>query len=344
VKVLIAGLGSIGQRHARNLRALFGNGVEILAHRVRGLPHVITETMTIEPDGVVEDRYGIRSFAHLDDALAEHPVAAIICNPTSAHVEAALAAVRAGCHVLIEKPLSHAMHGVDELMSLAEEQGVVAAVGYQMRFHPALVRLRELLCRRAVGPVRSVRAEWQEYLPDAHPYEDYRHSYAARADLGGGVILCYIHELDYLTWLFGMPRRISTTGGRSGALDCDVEDTAVCLIEHDVDGRVVPVELRLSFAARPRVRRCEIHGAEGTIHVDLEAPSIEVARPGAVADRIAFPSFSRNQPFLDELRHFFAAIDGSHPPSAPLPDAVRSLRVALAARESLATGEGVELT
>lgn len=342
MKVLIAGLGSIGQRHARNLRARFGDRVELVAYRERGLPHTITESMTVEPGVDVERRYGIRAFDCLDAALDTRPDAAFICNPTSRHLWTAQQAAGAGCHLLIEKPLSHDLSGVDELIETADARGLVATVGYQLRFHPALLRVRQLLCERAIGSVVTVHAEFGEYLPAAHPYEDYRHSYAARADLGGGVILCYIHEVDYLYWLFGLPVRVSTAGGRLGALEIDVEDTAVSTLEFRVDGRPVIAQLHQSFLMQPPSRRCAIVGTTGTIHLDLREPSVQVSSSSHVM-RDAFESFQRNHLFEQELAHFFSAIDGRHAPAVPLRQAAQSLRIAAAMRASLETGKVVEL-
>lgn len=344
MKVLIAGMGSIGQRHARNLRILLSDRVEILAYRRRGLPGVITERMTIEPGVTVEQQYGVRSFDDLDRALAERPDAVFVCNPTSEHLPTALAAVRAGCHVFVEKPLSHRLDQVDELIELADRSRLVAAVGYQMRCHPALKRARELLAEGAIGGLLSVRAEMGEYLPDAHPYEDYRTSYAARADLGGGVILCFIHEFDYVYWLAGMPTRVFAAGGRLGDLEMDVEDTALTTMECRVDGRMVPVQVHHTFLQRPPSRTCTLVGDAGSIQVDLRASTLAVNRAGQAAAVVTFDGFERNQLFLDELRQFLAAMDGRGAPVVPAREAAQSLRIALAAKASLASGQVVELS
>lgn len=344
MKVLVAGLGSIGQRHVRNLRALLGDQVEILGYRSRGLSHVITDRMEIEAGRTVDERYRLRSFSCLDAALAQHPDAAIVCNPSSLHVRTARAVVEAGCHVLIEKPLSDTGDGIDELIELSERKSLVAVVGYQMRFHPALLRLRALLRDRAIGRVLAVRAEMAEYLPDAHPYEDYRDSYAARSDLGGGVVLCYSHEFDYVHWLFGAPRRVFTVGGRLGDLEIDVEDTAVSSMECVVNGRPVVVQVHQSFVQRPPSRTCVVSGDAGAIHLDLNLPSLtRTDRTGRVVQQEAFDGFQRNQLFVDELRHFLGCIAGDETPLVPIRDAAQSLRMALAARESLRTGLAVEL-
>jgi predicted dehydrogenase len=342
VKVLIAGLGSIGQRHARNLRARCGDEVELIAYRRRGLPHVISERMTIDEGMSVERAYGIQSFDRLDHALEQRPDAVFICNPSSLHLSTALQAALAGCHLFIEKPLSHDEEGIDALIDAVDRSGRAATVGYQLRFHPALMRARQLLREQAIGSLLSVRAEFQEYLPNAHPYEDYRQSYAARAALGGGVILCYIHEVDYLYWLLGMPRRVRTSGGRLGDLDIDVEDTAVTTLEFLVDGRAVPVELRQSFLATQPSRRCVVTGTAGTIEVDLNEPSLVISTPSSTT-RTTFDGFRRNQLFEHELENFLSAMAGDTAPAVPLRTAAQSLRIACAMRRSLATGQAVAL-
>lgn len=304
MKVLIAGLGSVGQRHARNLRAVFGDRVDLLAYRVRGLSRVIADDMTIE-DGVVEQRYGIRSFADLSEALAARPLATFVCNPTAHHLSVARAAITAGSHVFIEKPLSHSLDGVGELIDAAESRGLIAAVGYQLRHHPALLGARDLLAAGAIGPVTGVEAHWHEYLPDAHPYEDYRTSYAARRDLGGGVVLCYIHELDYLQWLFGMPAAVSATGGRQSDLDVDVEDFAAIALRYPR----FDVSCELSFGSRARRRTCAVRGPGGRIELDLLEPRLtRCDASGAIASDERYPGFRRNDLFIAELRAFFDAV------------------------------------
>ena len=79
-------------------------------------------------------------------------------------------------------------------------------MGCQLRMHPGLQKIEEWIKQDKLGKIYSVQVDLGEYLPDWHPWEDYRQSYAARADQGGGVILTLIHELDYLHWLFGKPK------------------------------------------------------------------------------------------------------------------------------------------
>lgn len=340
MKILMIGLGGIGQRHLRNIRATLGNDVEVIAYRVRRQSDVLTDKLQIDPNSSLEEKYNVKVFDQLEKALAEKPDAAFICNPSSLHLSVATAAAEAGCHLFIEKPLSHDLEGVDELIELAARKNLVGLVAYQMRFHPCLKRVHSLLSENSIGRVLAVRAEVGEYLPGWHTYEDYRQMYASRSDLGGGVILSQIHETDYLYWLFGMPSKIFALGGHLSSLEIDVEDVASILM--DCSG--VPVHLHLDYIQRPPSRTLQIVGDAGKIVVDFRGLTVEwFDGTGESRGRDAFESLERNQLFLDELAHFFACIEGKEKPLVSLRDGAQSLRMALAAKESLASGVPVVL-
>ena len=131
MKILMVGLGGIGQRHARNLRALLGPSLDLLAYRVRGLSEVVTPSLTLDASKSIEKEYLVRVFKSLEAALAESPDIAFICNPSSLHVPSALACVAAGCDIFIEKPLSHSLKDVDRLIEAVRSKHRVAMVGRQ---------------------------------------------------------------------------------------------------------------------------------------------------------------------------------------------------------------------
>src|SRR5918998_182634 len=118
VRVLIAGLGSIGRRHLRNLRQLGVN--EIIVFRTR--PDPLAEA----PDLPV--------FTDLTQALAAKPDVVIVSNPTAYHLGVAIPAAQAGCNLFIEKPISHSWDGVEELLSIIEKQRLLALAGFDLRF------------------------------------------------------------------------------------------------------------------------------------------------------------------------------------------------------------------
>jgi predicted dehydrogenase len=338
------GLGGVGQRHVRNLRAILGEKAEILAWRVRRLSHVVTPTLQSDERRDVEREYNIRVFDNLEGALAQKPQVAFICNPSSLHVPPALSCLRAGCDLFLEKPISYNLDGLAELKQLAEAGRRVVMVGYQLRFHPCFLALQRIVHEGHLGSLLTVRAAVGEYLPGWHPYEDYRIMYASRADLGGGVIVTQIHEFDYLYALFGVPRRLFSLGGHWSHLEIDVEDTASTLMQFEFAGRPLPVHLQQDYLQRPPGRTCEIIGDRGKAIMDLPSLSVtRYAQDGSVADSQQWTGFDRNQLFFGELRHFLDCLETRSKPMVDLDDGIWSLRMALAARESMTSGRVVEL-
>jgi predicted dehydrogenase len=343
MKILMIGLGGIGQRHTRNLRALLGDTAEIVAYRVRRQTHVVTPGMDADSSRNVEDEYSVRVYPSLDDAIAEKPDVAFICNPSSLHVPATLACIQAGCDVFVEKPLSDSLDGTEELVRAAHEHHRIAMVGYQLRFHPCLRKLAQTVQSGVLGNLLAIRATIGEYLPNWHRYEDYRQMYAARADLGGGVVLSQIHEFDYLYSLFGPPSRVFAIGGHWSELEIDVEDTASVLMECNVAGRPLPIQLHQDFLQSPPSRQCEVIGDRGRAVMDLHALTVTVfVRNRAAPDVYSFAGFERNQLFLDEVAHFLECVRTRQRPVVNLNDGLQSLRMALAARWSIASRQAID--
>jgi predicted dehydrogenase len=236
------------------------------------------------------------------------------------------------------------LDGIEELAAVLRQTGKLAYVGYQMRFHPCLRRVRELLSAGSIGSPLAVKVEVGEYLPAWHPYEDYRQSYAARSDLGGGTLLSQIHEMDYLYWFFGLPKRVFCLGGHLSSLEVDVEDVTSTLLEFEWQGKTLPVHLQQDFVQRPPVRTCVIVGDAGKLIMDLNSLLVtQLNARGEVVTQVSFDNFQRNQLFIDQTTHFLDCVEGRARPLVSLEDGISSLRMALAARQSLATGQIVEV-
>ena len=345
MKILMIGLGGIGQRHVRNLVTLLGDDLELIAFRTRKLPTVLTDRLQVEAGMNLEAKYRIRTFSDLDSALDQKPEVAFICNPSSLHIPIALRAAEAGCHLFIEKPLSQNIENIQQLVTVLKRKSLVGYVGYQMRFHPCLVMVHKLLLNNVIGQVLAVQAEVGEYLPGWHTYEDYRQMYAARRDLGGGVILTQIHELDYLYWFFGLPKRIFTLGGHLTSLEVDVEDVASTLMEFNQNGKPVPASVYQDYIQRPPSRSLRIIGDGGKILVDFVGLTTHCYDgQGQLVEEAHFDSFQRNQLFIDELTHFMACVRGEIKPMISIEDGLQSLKMALAAKESLDSGKVVILS
>lgn len=322
--VLVAGLGSAGARHLANLRRLGCRRLGAL--RARGGPG---------PHGV--DLAGVQVHRDLREALRVGYDAVVVANPTSMHLDTALAAAEAGLDLYLEKPVSDRLEGTASLAKLVEGKELVAAVGCQLRQHPQLRAVAGWLREGAVGRVLRIDAEAGEYLPAWHPWEDYRASYAARRALGGGVLLTLIHEVDLLHWLAGPLRPVAARGGRSGALELDVEDHATALLE---GAGSAAVTLHLDYLQRPPVRTFRILGARGTIAWDAYAGRCELVVDGRAAGSAPLPAgFERNDLFVAAMRDFLDRVADRGAPAVTLRDGLAALRVALELRQMLPSPE-----
>jgi predicted dehydrogenase len=343
-RALFVGLGGIGQRHLRNLRALAGDRIAVDAYRVRRERQVLDDKLAVVENAELESRYGVEVFSELDAALARRPDVVFVTNPSSLHVDVALRAVEASAHVFIEKPVSHSLEGLAELETLLEEKQRVGFVAYQLRRHPGFRKLAARLAEGAIGRVLSVRAEVGEYLPGFHPYEDYRRMYAARRELGGGVTLSQIHELDYLIALFGAPRRAFAMGGKVSSLEVDVDDLTSGLIEFSSarHGRVI-AELHQDFFQRPSSRRCVVVGESGRLEWSLSDRTFRRwDESSALVEQDDHSSYPRNQAFVEELGYFFDCIRERKQPDVSVAVGAQSLRLALGLLDSQASGNPVE--
>ncbi len=337
---LFVGLGGIGQRHLRNLRALLGESVRVSAYRIRRESLQLTDGLTAVPGGDVEAAYGVEVHTSLESALAEKPDIALIANPTSLHVPVALEALEAGCDVFVEKPLSDTNAGVDAFTTRARELRRVGMVAYQLRFHPCVKRLIDLVESEALGLLYGAHVEVAEYLPGFHPYEDYRRMYASRRDLGGGVTLTQIHEIDLIHRIFGLPERVWSVGDRISELEVDVEDSATSLLEYRrKDGRAFAVQLHQDFLGRPARRTFSVWGALGRAVMDLRAGTLDfTSTDGSTARLVECGDYPRNQLFLDELAHFLDCVRTRSEPCVSLEEGAAGLRIALALRAAQENG------
>jgi len=334
MKFLIAGLGSIGRRHFRNLIALGENDIVFLR----------TRKSTLTDDELVG--YPVETDIH--DALKKHkPDAIIVANPTALHLDIAIPAAEAGCHILLEKPISNSLDRTEALQQAAQKSGSKILVGFQFRYHPTLNKARELIQSNAPGKILTVHAHWGEYLPQWHPWEDYRQSYAARDDLGGGVIRTLTHPLDYLRYLIGEVDSLWSFSGHVSALELDVEDVAEIGLKF-ANGAIGSVHL--NYVQRPPRHTLEIVGTQGTLHWDnadgilhfhqMPAPFSSFSdNPPAPLVQTFAPSdgFNRNQLFVAQTRHFIETVRGESEPVCTLEDGMMTLRLALAALQSQST-------
>jgi predicted dehydrogenase len=316
MKFLIAGYGSIGRRHMRNLLALGEKDILLFRTGQSTLPEDELKDFDVETD--------------LSKALARRPDAVIIANPTAAHLEIAIPAAEQGCHILIEKPISHNMLRVDELKEKAAKSGTRVLVGFQFRFHPGLKKIKEMINSAELGRPISASAHWGEYLPNWHPWEDYRKSYSARADLGGGAALTLSHPLDYLQWILGDAEVIWSAGQKASDLEIETEDLAKFELRF-ANGAFGSVHL--DYYQQPAAHTLEILCTQGSIYWDNADGAVRIYST-ASKEWFVYPppeGFDRNVMFMDEIRHFIMVVQGKSESICTLDDGIKAMQLALTA-------------
>lgn len=319
MKFLFCGLGSVGQRHAKNLKQILPDA-EIIAFR-----------STSKNISSIEKELKIKTYKSLSLALGEKPMAAFITNPTSLHINTAISCAKKGVHLFIEKPLSNTFQNISLLHNVVKNNNLVVMIGFMMRYHPGIQRIKQLLETQAIGRIISAQFTNGEYLPAWHPKEDYRKGYSAREDLGGGIILTFSHEIDLASWFFGKADRVYCLTNKSYCLNTNVEDSADILLRFE---KKINVSIHLDHIAQPPVRTFSIIGEKGRIFFDYYQNLIQWYNPvqkKLVNERF---KFEKNIMFIQELKEFIKAIKTKKILHNNLKSAKENLIIALSLKKS----------
>lgn len=249
VSVLIAGCGSIGKRHARVLRWL---GVRDIR---------ASDPLPRQRHSLLDETPGVCLYESYEAGLADAPTAVFVCTPPKLHVPMAIQAVRAGCHVFTEKPLSDSPEGVGELAALAQTHGRKVMVGLCFRYHDGLLTAKRYLDSGRFGRLVSVRALMGEHLPTVRPdYHDlFSSQYLGAYDL--------MHDIDLALWYAGLPvRSVLSASGSYSDIGIRAPDVAEIVIEFE-GGCLASVHL--DFFQMPRRRQTELLCTQGVILVEF---------------------------------------------------------------------------
>lgn len=342
-KVLFVGLGGVGQRHLRNLRILKGDAVEIYAYRVRKSSFVLNDQLKIVENEELDIKYGLHCVSSMEEAFKNEVDTVFICNPTSMHLEILEQCIKHDCNIFIEKPISHNLSNFENINEYLERYQKVLFVGYQNRYHPCIQKMKEVIEKKTIGRVVSVNAEIGECVKNWHKYEDYRKMYACRSDLGGGVVVTQIHELDYLYYIFGMPEKVYAVGGKLSDLEIDVEDVADILMTYKIDSYHIPVMIHEDYLQNPARRMCRVIGTEGKVEVDLLKASIDLYDAGGNLIYHELYDFNRNDMFVREMQDFIRSIEEDKAVSISFEEGMKSLEIAMKVKESLERGIAVDI-
>lgn len=319
--VAVVGLGSIGVRHATNLADL---GCHVIGYDTSPERHQMLDRI----DGAV-------AVGKFDEALNAAD-AVVVATPADSHIEIALATLRRGRNVFIEKPLSTDLAGTEALEEAASHR--VAQVGYNLRFLPALKKAAALIADDAIGSILTGQIEFGYDLRKWNPTRDYRSTYSATSARGGGILLDAIHELDLALWLAGPIESVVATAAHVSDLEIETEDVAAALLTTE-NGAIISVTL--DYLSPTYHRGFRLVGTEGLLEWSWSSGQLTFVRGEARAEFNWKTDV--DAAYRDEMAHFLACLDGDLEPTTGIGTAIASLELAMAIRESASTGERVYL-
>jgi len=288
MKHLVIGGGSIGKRHLNNLYKVGER--DLYCYR-----RTHSEDFETEFNCIVISSY--------EEVKLLKPDILYICTPTSLHHEGLFWAQNLGAHLFMEKPLTDNELIMHEMLQQWDNQHVFF-IGFVMRYHPLVKIIKEKLDKKVIGEVFSARFEFGSYLPNWHPWENYKEGYAAIKSLGGGVINTITHELDLILYLFGNPTSVLAAKANLGHLQIDVEELAESIFRFPWGFAT----LHLDYLQKDYDRQIKILGTEGKIIWNWRDNELIIQRHNEPTEVIELKVEDFNQLYIDELTDFFELI------------------------------------
>jgi predicted dehydrogenase len=333
MNILIIGLGSIGQRHLRNLKIIQPKA-QFYALRKKYTTPLLNSANKVTK-GDIKKKYSLKYINNLEE-INKNKIkldCAFVCTPTSHHVSQVIWLLKNNINCFVEKPLGSSLKQLKQLEFLLNKKNkLTTMMGFQLRFNPIIQYLENILKKKSpIGKIFTAHIHHGEHIKDFHPYEDYRISYAAIKKLGGGVILTQIHEIDYLLHLFKDYdfKNISFVSSKVSNLDLNVEDVFSANFLLKNNNNKILCSMNLNFLERPKKRKIYLIGEKGSINVCLNSQKVIIFKNNKTIVKKFI--FKKNNIFIKELRFFLSKIKSNNNicNSLNLYNGIKTLRFAI---------------
>jgi predicted dehydrogenase len=332
MKVTVLGAGSIGQRHVKGL---------VRTADITGVKNISVYDKNLERVKLCEN-YGafVSGYNDFSSSILNSD-AVFVCVPTSIHIDVMNKLFSNGkYHIFMEKPLDAKVQGWESLIENHANQGKEFVVGYMLRKHPVLKRLKDLILNNLIGKILFARAESGFYLPYWHPHEDYRDFYMSFKSGGGGALLDTSHEIDYLTWLFGNVKEVQATVETISDLEITSDDLSILNCKFTSGIRA---EIHLDLLQFDEERYCKIIGSEGIIIADLVKGELKIWKKDSKIWKKEIFNVNWDDIYDEEYLDFFAMINGKPKKLPSAKEALHVLEIVEAARRSSVSGGSIKL-
>lgn len=326
MKFLIIGYGSIGRRHAKNLLSL-GHEVLLLRH-----------------DRWNPNRDGLKEYFDLDEVLKREkaPDGVLICSPTSRHLRDVETVLAQGLPFLLEKPPAIDLESAIKIKNLITERGFEKyGIAFNLRCYPVLKFIKGFLPR--MGRLYAARIAAGSYLPKWRKGVDYRKTTSAKRELGGGVHIELVHEIDYILWLFGIPEKVFGYINKISDLEISTEDVCASLMLFP-NGTII--EMHLDYLSHKNLRGCQIIGEKGTLEwqfVDGRVMYFEQDKDSSLEVFKLNSDYDFNESYLEEIERFLDIIQEGRSSMVGIGDAVNTMRVLEGINQASREGRWIEM-
>jgi len=303
MNILILGLGSIGQRHLRNINMLYPGTNFFSYRRIFKTPSL--DNLNRVKDFNLKSKYKITYINSLNNLHKYKINSAFICTPSSFHIDETIKIINQGINVFVEKPLGSSLKNIAKLKKTLKSKKIISMVGFQLRFNPIIVRLKKIINSSKFGKLNQVLIHHGESIKNFHIYENYKNLYAAKKELGGGVILTQIHELDYMLYLLEnfKIKKIKSLKSKVSKLNINVEDTLNSTFLFANKKNELICNLHLNYYEQPGKRLISLIFENGKVLADLNTKKI-VYDNNSKKKIIKF-YYQKNYLFISENKYFF---------------------------------------
>ena len=304
MNILIVGLGSIAKKHIKAIRAL----------------NIKASIYALRSSSLSDIYEGVTNILSIEDIKVE-PDFIIISNPTHLREQAILESLKFDCPLFIEKPVLSDLKNALQITELIAEKKVMTYVACNMRFHPGINYIKTYI-ESTQPEINEVNIYCGSYLPDWRPETEFRKSYSANENMGGGVHLDLIHELDYCVWLFGIPLKVESVKRKVSTLKIDAVDYANFTLSYEK----FTVNIILNYYRVDARREIELVCANDTLVVDLLKNRIQSILSGRVMYEAPF---NMSDTLESQMHYFITQLQAKYEPDNNLEMGVQVLKIAL---------------
>jgi predicted dehydrogenase len=332
MKFLIIGLGSMGKRRIRNLQSL-------------GKTAIYGFDISEEKRKESEEKYQIKTFTNLSDAFSQNPDAIIISTSPEAHYQYADLAIKKNIPFFTE--LNLISEGLKEIVVRGEQKNIIMASSYDMRNIESIKKIKELINDNKIGKVTSFSYHVGQYLPDWHPWEDYRKFFGAKKETNACIELIP-GEINWLQWIFGDIESVTSLNGKFSNLEIDAPDTYQIILKFK---KGLLGHYLVDIVSRYPYREIKIIGTEGTILWDHNKKIVKLFtakdklwKEFRESDgKIEEGYLHKEEPYIEEIRNFISALEKNKKYPYLLSQELENLKVLDAIKTSINNKKEIKL-